>query len=245
LTVKTTTPIAKATPKASGKTIALSQLIEPMRDAAKGTNPNAKAYPSLEIKQTVNWYKRPGSLKPPHRLMLEEIVEEVQLGKVKKRPANSGLFSRKSALRLSGFGEKVSSATPLFRIEVIRAGVETEMLSKLASQMGISNNALYELIRFPQSSATRLAAKKLPAPQAQTEIAVWIIMLAKLVEGFVEAGANENLNGEFNAYSWVYDFLTSNSPALGNVPPAEYLDTAEGRDIAKNLVQQMAYSVYA
>jgi Protein of unknown function (DUF2384) len=114
------------------------------------------------------------------------------------------------------------------------------------TRMGIPNTTLFELIGFPQSSATRLAAKSLPTPKGTSEIVVWMLMLIELVDSVVPTQTQETqAESLFNAYHWTYEFLTSSSPALANATPAEYIDTAEGRDLVKKLVQQMAYGVYA
>jgi uncharacterized protein (DUF2384 family) len=142
--------------------------------------------------------------------------------------------------------EALSNATPTTRIQAVRDGISNETLTQLATQMGIPNTTLFELIGFPQSSATRLAAKSLPTPKGTSEIVVWMLMLIELVDSVVPTQTQETqAESLFNAYHWTYEFLTSSSPALANATPAEYIDTAEGRDLVKKLVQQMAYGVYA
>jgi uncharacterized protein (DUF2384 family) len=49
----------------------------------------------------------------------------------------------------------------------------------------------------------------------------------------------------FPAAKWVAQWLKQPQPALGGKPPKSYLDTADGRDMVRNLLAQMESGAYA
>jgi hypothetical protein len=154
-------------------------------------------------------------------------------------------YSNSAICDLAAFAEKIHKDPVLARIDLIRQGVPSALLATLAERMEISNSALFELIRLPQSTASRLTASGLPIPQVSSEIAVWVMTLVNTVKNLVlnELG-NPLAVSSFNHYRWVYVFLTSSSPALGGATPAEFMDTSEGRDIVAKIPEQMAFGVY-
>jgi uncharacterized protein (DUF2384 family) len=52
-------------------------------------------------------------------------------------------------------------------------------------------------------------------------------------------------NDGFEAAKWVAQWLQAPQPALGGKPPKSYLDTADGRDMVRNLLAQMESGAYA
>jgi putative toxin-antitoxin system antitoxin component (TIGR02293 family) len=72
-----------------------------------------------------------------------------------------------------------------------------------------------------------------------------IVAMAKLI-GQVQAMVEQSGDAtDFDAAKWVARWLEEPLPALGGQRPAEFMDTAEGREVVSNLLAMTQSGAYA
>ena len=69
----------------------------------------------------------------------------------------------------------------------------------------------------------------------------WPELVGQVTQIVHESGIREG----FHAETWLLDFLTSPSPALGNRTPLSLMETDEGRGQVRTLIAQMQSGAYA
>ncbi|MEB2314819.1 MAG: DUF2384 domain-containing protein [Xanthomonadaceae bacterium] len=133
-----------------------------------------------------------------------------------------------------------SAATPDFTEEAHHQVYAKEIVP-FAKKLGLSKKRLCELLGFPRSTVDRqIAANRLLSPDhAERFLGVW--ELAELVAQMV----NESGNPEgFDAAAWLGDWLRRPQPALGGIPPADYLYTQGGIGIVRDLLLRAQSGAY-
>ena len=61
----------------------------------------------------------------------------------------------------------------------------------------------------------------------------------------VESMINPDYCVDFDASSWVHQWIEQPLPALNNTKPMEYMDTIEGQELVINLLMKMQSGAYA
>lgn len=128
------------------------------------------------------------------------------------------------------------------RVRLVRQGVPGELLTFLAAAMGVGRETLYQTIGLPRSTGDRKirGGQRLDADQSER-----VLGLARLI-GRVERLVEESGDPTgFNAARWVASWLSEPLTALGGKPPADLMDTAEGRMLVLSFVGQMQAGTYA
>jgi uncharacterized protein (DUF2384 family) len=133
------------------------------------------------------------------------------------------------------------SPEPMERVALVRHGLPGTIVSVFSSGMGVTKEWVYGALGVPRATATRKVSHRGQLGSAATERALCIAGLIQQVEGLT---AQADAPG-FNASSWVARWLDRAHPALGSRPPADFLDTDDGRDIVTRLLGQMATGSYA
>lgn len=131
---------------------------------------------------------------------------------------------------------------PTERIQLVRSGVPASELGRFASDMDIPKTRVCEWLHISRTTASRKAKDDHLLSQDESERAVSLSRLVGQVEQIVaESGDPEG----FDAGKWLARWLDESNAALGGRKPAEYLDTADGRDLVSRLIAQMQTGAYA
>jgi putative toxin-antitoxin system antitoxin component (TIGR02293 family) len=158
-------------------------------------------------------------------------------------PARSTL--RKAAVRdvvaFAGF-EQVFLMAPHERIAAIKDGVPAAQLGLLAERMQIPKESLITTLGLSRATVNRKARDLKTLSQDESERVLGVAYLIGQVENMVEeSGAAQG----FDAATWVAAWLHAPLPALGNKPPASYMDTVEGQKLVSGLLAMGQSGAYA
>lgn len=141
----------------------------------------------------------------------------------------------------AGF-EQVYLAPPHERIASIRRGVPAAQLNTLAERMQIPKESLISILRLSRATVNRKARDMKPLSQDESERVLGVECLIGQVENMVrESGAPQG----FDAAVWVANWLHAPLPALGNEPPANYMDTVEGQKLVSSILAMGQSGAYA
>jgi putative toxin-antitoxin system antitoxin component (TIGR02293 family) len=151
----------------------------------------------------------------------------------------------KAAMRAAspstGF-EQVFLTAPHERIAAIKRGVPAAQLNVLAERMQIPKEAIISLLRLSRATVNRKARDSKPLSQDESERVLGVEYLIGQVENMVkESGAPQG----FDAALWVAAWLHAPLPALGNQPPASYMDTVEGQKLVSAILAMAQSGAYA
>jgi len=136
----------------------------------------------------------------------------------------------------------IYSTELITRHNIITSGVSPEVFTVLAKSMYRSKEDLATLLGLSVTTIDRKAklGEKLSSDQGER-----VVGMAKLI-GQVQAMVDESGDPtEFDAAQWVAEWLDKPLPALGDHRPAEYLRTAEGRDLVSRTLTMMQSGAYA
>jgi putative toxin-antitoxin system antitoxin component (TIGR02293 family) len=170
--------------------------------------------------------------------------------KLKGRPKAAGkasgldLFTvagrKKTTLRRGAF-EEIYRASPIDRIEIIKAGVAPGTIGDIADAMGAATAAVIRNLGIPKSTLARKKNKRTPLERNASEKVMGLATLIGQVETLVrEQGEPEG----FDAARWFHAWIEEPVPALGGRKPAELLDTKEGQQIVSGLLDAIRAGAY-
>lgn len=138
--------------------------------------------------------------------------------------------------------EQVFLISPHERIAAIKRGVPAAQLNLLAERMQIPKESLIALLRLSRATVNRKAREMKPLSQDESERVLGLAYLIGQVENMVrESGAPQG----FDAAAWVATWLQAPLPALGNTPPASYMDTVEGQKLVSGILAMGQSGAYA
>jgi putative toxin-antitoxin system antitoxin component (TIGR02293 family) len=136
----------------------------------------------------------------------------------------------------------VHAMDPMQRVALVRAGVPSILLVRLAEKMAISKEQLYATIGVPRATASRKVREQKTLNPDESERLLGIARLVGQVESMVRDSGNAE---DFDAAKWVAAWLQAPQAALGGQRPAELMDTAEGRELVSDLLARMQSGAYA
>jgi putative toxin-antitoxin system antitoxin component (TIGR02293 family) len=128
------------------------------------------------------------------------------------------------------------------RIKIIKGGVYAQDVARIAQSMDRSKEQISKTLGLAVSTVDRKAKanERLSAEQGER-----VVGLAKLI-GQVETMVEESGDPSgFDAAQWLARWLDRPLPALGGKRPAEYMDTAEGRELVSQLLAMTQSGAYA
>ena len=132
--------------------------------------------------------------------------------------------------------------SPVERVEVVKRGVAAETVVRIARLTGQPKERVMSLLGLPRSTVDRKARTAQALPLDQGERVLGLLRLVGQVQVMVdESGDPEG----FDAAKWVSSWLERPVPALGNRPPAEFMDTSEGQQVVANLLASARSGVFA
>lgn len=131
---------------------------------------------------------------------------------------------------------------PLERIELVKAGIPSQVLVRLGEDMAIPREKLYETLGLARATVNRKLRHDQLLDQDESER---VLGLARLI-GQVETVVRESGNPEgFDAARWVARWLDQPQQALGGRRPADLMDTADGRGLVSDAIARMQSAAYA
>jgi putative toxin-antitoxin system antitoxin component (TIGR02293 family) len=128
------------------------------------------------------------------------------------------------------------------RINMIRAGMPASAITRLADDMAVSRDRIYDWVRISRATGNRKISANVDLNQDETERMIGIMDLVGQVEKMVTESGDEEA---FDAAQWTAQWLDESNSALGGQTPGALLDSAEGRTIVSRLVAQMQSGAYA
>lgn len=152
-----------------------------------------------------------------------------------------GLVGQHFVLNLMHFGE-IYRSDPSERIAVIKHGVEAGDFARIARSMARSKEELSRTLGLSVTTIDRKAKAGEKLSPDQGERVVGIAKLIGQVQTMVEQSGDPI---GFDAAQWLACWLDEPLPALGGQRPAEYMDTAEGRELVSSLLAMAQSGAYA
>jgi putative toxin-antitoxin system antitoxin component (TIGR02293 family) len=133
-------------------------------------------------------------------------------------------------------------ASPIDRIEVIKAGVPARDAKLLMRKFDFDQHVLFGALSLKTATVNKKAAAN---QSLSTEDGERVLGLAKLV-GQVAAMLDESGEPEnFDVPAWLSQWLREPLPALGGTMPLKMLDTMEGQALVSQTLAQIQSGAYA
>jgi len=133
-------------------------------------------------------------------------------------------------------------APAIDRIRAVEAGVPSEFLTALATEMDVPQNTLYGWVGIAPVIVKRKLNSRKPLNLNDGERALGIARLVGQVETLIRASGDKN---EFDAKRWIAQWLGQPNPALGGQPPGRYMNTAAGCSMVSDLISLAAGGGFA
>jgi putative toxin-antitoxin system antitoxin component (TIGR02293 family) len=137
---------------------------------------------------------------------------------------------------------EIYRASPLRRIEFIKAGVPARTFKLFCTELDFDQKALFHALSLKTATINRKAAANKPLSADESERVVGLAKLVGQLESMVEESGD--LDG-FDATAWVARWLREPLPALGGSKPMELLDTMEGQALVSRSLAQIQSGAYA
>lgn len=147
----------------------------------------------------------------------------------------------KDVVRMSSF-VALYRLTGIDRITLIKSGVNPAAVGDMARVMGVARESLAKTLGLSISTIDRKVKEAHPLSREQGESVVGLAKLIGQVQAMVEQSGDAT---GFDAGHWVAEWLKRPVPALGNRPPSDFMDTAEGRELVSDLVAMSQSGAYA
>ncbi|WP_417277421.1 antitoxin Xre-like helix-turn-helix domain-containing protein [Castellaniella sp.] len=126
-------------------------------------------------------------------------------------------------------------------VEVVREGVPALAIDSLARAMGVPRAQLMAWMGWSVASVERkIRARATLSKSAGGQVLSTIRLISQVQRMVHESGNSEG----FDAAIWLANWLKESSPALGCVPPGEYMDTAEGFNLLSDTLARMQSGAY-
>jgi putative toxin-antitoxin system antitoxin component (TIGR02293 family) len=126
-------------------------------------------------------------------------------------------------------------------IELIKAGVPSAFVQTLTERMSIEKEKFYKMLCLSRSTLDRKIRARRVLDHDEGERLIGVARLIGLAEEMVEeSGSAEN----FDAARWVAAWFDRPLQALGGRHPAEFMDTAIGRDLVFDILKQQQSASY-
>lgn len=128
------------------------------------------------------------------------------------------------------------------RVNVVKEGVPAEYAATLATSMAIPKEKFYRTIGVARPTVDRKIREGLRLSQDESERVLGIARLIGQAPSIVQMSGDQR---SFDAAKWLASWLDAPLNALGGKPPADFMDTADGRLLVSNLLAQQQSGAYA
>lgn len=137
---------------------------------------------------------------------------------------------------------KLFRTTKIERVRILKGGVPARYTRVLAHGMSVSKEKLYATVGLTRATVDRKVQNDGLLNADESERVMGIARLVGQVQTMVEESGNPE---GFEAAKWLAGWLDRPLPALGGKPPAEFMDTADGRALVSDLLAQQQSGAYA
>ncbi len=127
-------------------------------------------------------------------------------------------------------------------IRIVRTGIPAADVLGLIRQVQADRDWTSRMIGLSRSTIVRKARKGERLAPAETERYLGLVGLIGQVQAMVETSGRPE---GFDAASWLGRWLERPIPALGGLAPWTLMDTAVGRQLVAQLLQQIESGTYA
>jgi putative toxin-antitoxin system antitoxin component (TIGR02293 family) len=141
-----------------------------------------------------------------------------------------------------GAARKLFRTTKIERVKILKCGVPARYTRVLAHGMSVSKEKLYATVGLTRATVDRKVQNDGLLNADESERVMGIARLVGQVQTMVEESGNP---AGFEAAKWLGGWLDRPLPALGGKPPAEFMDTADGRALVSDLLAQQQSGAYA
>jgi putative toxin-antitoxin system antitoxin component (TIGR02293 family) len=155
-----------------------------------------------------------------------------EIGKAQRIPWHSFQESARAYFR----------ASPLERIEIIKARIPASYVVTLTGSMEMSKETLYWTLHLARATIDRKIRRKERLTQDESERVLAVARLVGQADSMVQESGRPS---GFDPAKWVSAWLQRPHPALGGRAPGELMDTADGRGLVADLLARQQSGAYA
>ena len=150
-------------------------------------------------------------------------------------------FEVGKAVKSHGY-QVMRQTPPAVIVATIRAGVPARFLKQMAGDMAVPQERIYDTLGLARATLVRKAKEgKLMSP-SETERALGLARLIGQAEEIVTRSGDAT---DFDAPKWIAQWLQQPNPALDGKRPADWMDTAVGRELVSDTLARMESGAYA
>lgn len=173
----------------------------------------------------------------------EAAVREAATAAVRRTGSRSGKVHAPG----SGAWDRVSYGAifnePLIgQSQIVRDGLPPIVFKRLARDMGVDQTTLIAHLGLARSTMLRKIKNQSPLGMHESERVLGMALLVGQVQTMVDQSGDA---AGFDAAAWVGEWIESPLPALGNLPPAQFMDTAAGQQLVSRLLAQAQSGAFA
>lgn len=136
----------------------------------------------------------------------------------------------------------ITGLAPRERILRLREGLPAESVAALADEMGWTKEHAIETLKISRSTLNSKIRAGRPLDTSDSERLLAVMDMIEQVRQMVERSGDPT---GFDASKWLAAWIDTPNPALGGLPPSDYLDTHEGVQVVRRLLAQMESGAYA
>jgi len=140
---------------------------------------------------------------------------------------------------------EVFQATPVRRIDLIRAGVSAADFKSFVGGLDIQQEKIFGMLDIATATVNRKASRNEPLSREDSEKVVGMAKLIGQVETMLEESGDPEAAPGFDAARWLTNWMGQPVPALGGASPSQYMDTIEGQAMIARLLAAMQTGAYA
>jgi putative toxin-antitoxin system antitoxin component (TIGR02293 family) len=121
-------------------------------------------------------------------------------------------------------------------------GLPAHTTRRFVGSLGISKKYVWKMIGLSRSTIDRKLSHGTRLSSNESESVLAIVQLVAQAQKIVDESGNPD---EFNASTWVSEWLSRPHAALGGKSPGDYMDTAEGRTLVGDLLLRQQSAAYS
>jgi putative toxin-antitoxin system antitoxin component (TIGR02293 family) len=133
-------------------------------------------------------------------------------------------------------------ASAFDRIELLRAGVPARAVKKFVTALHFDQQVMFSALNLKTATVNKKAARDEVLSIEEGERVIGLAKLVGQLEAMLEAASGEP---NFDAETWLSQWLRQPLPALGGTRPIELLDTMEGQGLVARMLAQIESGAYA
>ncbi|MGE8317774.1 MAG: antitoxin Xre-like helix-turn-helix domain-containing protein [Comamonas sp.] len=139
----------------------------------------------------------------------------------------------------------VYNMPPMARISLVKFGIPAGVVCEAAEALDMTLNGTNRLLGLPASTIVRKIKNNESLSKDQGERVLQLVRLIGLTEHIVAEYAPAGFSEDFEAAKWLGVWLYRPQPSLSMQKPADYLDTATGRELIEALLRRIAVDAFA